>query len=354
MKKEKEKKAPGFSMGGQALLEGVMMMGTEHYAVTVRRPDGQLQSDVFGHTSKTSESKFLNFPIVRGVIRFVESLSVGMKALDYSAEIFASSEEATTEEGAEAKEEQTETEDKKADKQTAGKVLDIFSYILGLALAIGLFVVLPVFLSRWLLKPYIQKTWLLSICEGLLRLVLFFAYILLISLMKDIRRTFEYHGAEHKTVACYEAGEELTVENARKHSRLNKRCGTSFIFIVMLIGILVFMFIRVENPVLRIAYRLLLLPLIAGISYEILKWSAKSDNWFVNLLVAPGLLFQKLTTKEPDDGELEVALQSARLILRAEGLPLPGEEAAAGETTEPASESAETAELPADEKGENA
>ena len=304
-----KEKQTSFSMGGQAVLEGVMMNGIHHYAVSVRRADGEIISQVCEHESLTTRHKILNWPIIRGCIRFAESLSVGMKVLDFSSKIYAEEPEA-------------ETKEVKGWKKTAGQILNVLSMVLGVVLAVALFIVLPVFLTRWLLKG-VEMRWLVSLVEGLMRLVIFLVYLLLISRIKDIARTFEYHGAEHKAVACYEAGEALTVANARKHSRLNKRCGTSFIFIIMLFGVLVCMFLPVANPVLRIAYRLLLLPLIAGLSYELLKFSARSDSPIVNLLVAPGLLFQRITTREPDDEELEVALTSAIKILEAEGLELP-------------------------------
>ncbi len=294
-----------FSMGGQALLEGVMMNGPSHYAATVRRTDGSLVSTVEEHHSLSERNAFWALPVVRGAVRFVESLSLGMKALDFSA-------------------------DAAMDEAEAGKELSkkeqaavIFAYALGTLMAVALFVVLPVLISRWLLKPFIQAAWLLTICEGIVRLLLFFGYMLLVSRIPEIGRTFEYHGAEHKTVACYEAGLALTVENARIQSRLNKRCGTSFIFIVMIISIILFMFIPVENPLLRILFKLMLLPITAGVSYELLKLSARSESKFINALVAPGLWFQKISTREPDDAEIEVALNSAILILKAENLPLP-------------------------------
>ena len=301
---------PAFSMGGQAVLEGVMMNGVDHYAVTVRKENGELVSQVFDHQSLTARYKVLNWPIIRGCIRFVESLSMGMKVLDFSAEVYAEEPEAKPEE-------------KKGLKKWVEALLNGLVMVVALALALGLFIVLPVYLTRWMLGPAADIRWLVSIVEGVLRILLLLGYMILVSRIRDIARTFEYHGAEHKVVACYEAGEALTVENARKHTRFNRRCGTSFIFIIMLIGIAVCMFLPVSNPVLRILYRLLLLPLIAGLSYELLKFSARSDSRLVHALVAPGLLFQRITTKEPDDEHLEVALTSAIKILEAEGLELP-------------------------------
>lgn len=297
-----------FSMGGQAVLEGVMMNGIHHYSVSVRKANGEIVSQVFDHQSLTEKHKMLNWPIIRGCIRFVESLSMGMKVLDFSTAMYGEEEEST--------------ESPEGWKKFFNKALDGLAMGIGIILALGLFIILPVFLTKWLFQG-VEAGWLVSIMEGTVRLIIFLGYLLLMSKIKDIRRTFEYHGAEHKVVACYEAGEALTVENARKHSRLNKRCGTSFIFIIMLFGILICMFLPVSNPVVRVGYRLLLLPLIAGLSYELLKFSARSQSRIVNALVAPGLLFQRITTREPDDEELEVALTSAIKILEAEGLELP-------------------------------
>jgi uncharacterized protein YqhQ len=298
-----------FSMGGQAVLEGVMMNGIHHYAVSVRKSNGEIVSQIVDHSSLTEKKPIYNLPIIRGCIRFVESLKMGMKVLDYSASMYA-------------EEEETEEETVGGWKGFLNKALDVLAMVIGVVLAVGLFVVLPVYITKWLM-PNVTASWLVSLVEGLIRLTLFLVYLWLMSKVKDIRRTFEYHGAEHKAVACYEAGKALTVENARHYSRFNKRCGTSFIFIIMLFGILVCMFLPVSRPLVRIAYRLLLIPLIAGLSYELLKFSARSESPIVNALVAPGLLFQRLTTKEPDDEELEVALTSAIRILEAEGLELP-------------------------------
>lgn len=288
-----------FSMGGQAVLEGVMMNAPSHYAVSVRREDGVIVSDVCDHVSKTRKG-FLSWPIVRGAVRFVESLAMGMKVLDFSAEIYGGTE----------------------DEKESGAA-QIFAYILGIALAVGLFIVVPSLISRLILQKLTMAPWLLTVCEGIIRILIFLGYMLLVSRVKDIARTFEYHGAEHKVVNCYEAGLALTVENARAQSRLNKRCGTSYIVIIMVFSIILFMFIPVSNTLARIGLKLLLLPVMAGISYEILKFSAKTESKFINALVKPGLWFQRISTKDPDDAEIEVALNSAIRILQAEGLPVP-------------------------------
>ena len=314
-----------FSMGGQAVLEGVMMNGPAHYAASVRRSDGVIVSSVVDHHSKTEGKRFLSLPVIRGAVRFVESLVMGIEVLDFSAEIFA------------AEEETAKTENGKKNEALE----NILIYGVGILLCVGLFIVLPVLVSKWLLRPFISAPWLLTICEGVMRLLIFLIYMLAVSRVKDTARTFEYHGAEHKVVACYEAGEALTVENARTKSRLNKRCGTSFIFIIMVFSIILFMFIPVSQPVFRILLKLLLLPVMAGISYEILKFSAKSESKLMNALVAPGLWFQRISTKEPDERELEVALCSAILILECEGLPLPeGTEPIAHELYRPKEEAA--------------
>lgn len=288
-----------FSMGGQAVLEGVMMNAPTHYAVSVRREDGVIISDVVERAPK-SRTGILSWPIIRGAVRFAESLALGMKVLDFSAEIYGGSED---------------------DKESGAA--QIVAYILGIALAVGLFIVVPSLISKLILRKLLMKPWALTVCEGVLRILIFLGYMLLVSKVKDVARTFEFHGAEHKVVNCYEAGLALTVENARAQSRLNKRCGTSYIVIIMVFSIILFMFIPVSNTLARIGLKLLLLPVMAGISYEILKFSAKSESRFINALVKPGLWFQKISTKEPDDSEIEVALLSAIRILEAEDLPVP-------------------------------
>ena len=298
------------SIGGQAVMEGVMMNGEHHYTVAVRATDKTIKTEIFDHISLTEKHKALNLPIIRGVVRFVESMVIGFKTLDYSAEISMEEEE-------KPKKEKTSALGRFWDR-SGDSILSVFSMILAVGLAVFLFVFLPVRLARWLMVDLLDLPGLLGLLEGLLRMAIFLLYIVLISRVKDIRRTFEYHGAEHKTINCFEQGKELTVENVKAMSRYNRRCGTSFLFLIMFISILVFSLIRITEPVPRFLIHLLMVPVIAGISYEVLKWSAKSKSRLIGALVAPGLWIQHLTTKEPDDEEMEVAIASVKRLFEEE------------------------------------
>ena len=296
------------SIGGQAVMEGVMMKGDHHYAVAVRKPDGEIHVDSFDSDSLTVRHRILGWPFIRGVIRFAESLVIGMRTLTYSAGfILEEEEEAKT----------PETKFGRWKQEHGDSAVMAGTVFVAVLFALALFIALPVFLSR-LLSNVIPYTWVLNIFEGVLRVLLFVLYIVAISQMKDIQRVYEYHGAEHKTIACYEAGEKLTPENVKHHSRLNRRCGTSFIFLVMVISIVVFMFIQVSNPFLRIGYRILLIPVVSAISYEILRLSARSKSKVLGAFVYPGLMLQKLTTREPDLEEIEVAIASTIRVLETE------------------------------------
>lgn len=298
------------SIGGQAVMEGVMMNGKEHYAVSVRKTNGEIHTELFDHVSATEKHKILALPIVRGVVRFVESLVVGMRTLNYSADFFMEEEEQAP----------------KKKEGTLGRwfqdhmdsIITGVSMVLAVVLCMGLFVALPVLVSKLVYEHLIHSVYLMGLVEGVVKMILFLLYLLLVSKIKDIARTFEYHGAEHKTINCFEAEEALTVENVKKHSRFNKRCGTSFLFIIMLVSILVFSFIQVSDPLLRFVSHLVLVPVIAGISYELLKFSAKSESKIINALVAPGVFIQHITTNEPDEQEIEVAIASVRKLLEAE------------------------------------
>lgn len=298
------------SIGGQAVMEGVMMNGKEHYAVSVRKTNGEIHTELFDHVSATENHKILALPIVRGVVRFVESLVVGMRTLNYSADFFMEEEEQAS----------------KKKEGTLGRwfqdhmdsIITGVSMVLAVVLCMGLFVALPVLVSKLVYEHLIHSVYLMGLVEGVVKMILFLLYLLLVSKIKDIARTFEYHGAEHKTINCFEAEEALTVENVKKHSRFNKRCGTSFLFIIMLVSILVFSFIQVSDPLLRFVSHLVLVPVIAGISYELLKFSAKSESKMINALVAPGVFIQHITTNEPDEQEIEVAIASVRKLLEAE------------------------------------
>lgn len=300
------------SIGGQAVIEGVMMRGPKDIAVAVRTTDGEIVVDKKPIASVLQKSKILKLPIIRGVISFFESLVIGTRALMYSASFFDVEEE---EEKAK-KAAMTEDERKKAEaKEEKMKNAAIYgSVVVALMFGIGIFMLLPTVLVGFV-KQHIASGVLATLLEGVIRIAIFLAYISLVAQMKDIRRVFEYHGAEHKTIFCYEAGEELTVENARRFTRLHPRCGTSFLLIVMVVSIILFSFISWDNYLTRLGLRLLLLPVVAGISYEIIKFAGRSQNKLVRIVIQPGLWLQKITTREPDDSQLEVAIASLKAVL---------------------------------------
>lgn len=297
-------------IGGQAVMEGVMMKNEEKYAVSVRKPDKEIETNVWDYKAGNCFKHIRKLPIFRGVFSFVDSLYLGMNTLMYSSSFFEDEEEKPSQkEGLSAeKKAELEEKEKKQEKALMGGTM-VFSIVL----ALGLFFALPYFLSSFFQK-ITDSAMLIALLEGIIRLAIFLLYIALISLMPDIKRTFMYHGAEHKCINCIEHGLELNVENVRKSSRFHKRCGTSFLLIVMLISILFFMFIQVDSKVLRLVIRLLLIPVIAGVSYEFIRLAGRYDNWFVNLLSKPGLWMQGLTTKEPDDDMIEVGIASVEAV----------------------------------------
>ncbi len=289
------------SIGGQAVIEGVMMRGPLGTAVAVRTPDGDITINKDEKLSPAKKPKVFKWPVVRGVVSFVESMVIGVRALMYSAEFF----------DIEGEEEETPSKFEEFLTRIFGEKLKqaviYFSVFLSLIFGIGLFMLLPTVLASALNNfnlSGISKT----VIEGVVRIALFLAYLALVSKMKDIQRVFEYHGAEHKTIFAYESGEELTVENVKKYSRFHPRCGTNFLLIVMVISIIVFSFLRWDNVLIRMVTRLALLPLVAGLSYEVIKWAGRSQGKFVRFISAPGLWLQRLTTREPDDSQLEVAI----------------------------------------------
>ena len=288
-------------IGGQAVMEGVMMKNGDNYAVAVRKNDEEIVVEKREHVSLTKRVKFFGLPVIRGVIIFGESLFVGVKTLTYSAKIY---EEET--EG-EAAKQATVKEKTKEDIVMAGTV------VLSILVAVGLFMLLP-FFAATLIKDVVKSEFLQALIEGIIRVTLFVAYIAAISLMKDIKRVFMYHGAEHKSINCVENGLPLTVENVRAQSREHKRCGTSFMLYVMVLSVLFFMCIRVDNFWLRIVFRLLLIPVIAGLSYEFIRLAGRTTNPVITALSKPGLLLQKLTTREPDDSMIEVAITSVEAV----------------------------------------
>lgn len=289
------------NIGGQAVLEGVMMKNGDQYAVAVRKPDGEiaLQKEVYDGIVKWK--KLTKIPFVRGIFSFVDSLVLGMKTLSYSASFFEEEEE----------EELTEKEAEKKEKQE--NLIMGITMACSIVIAVAIFMVLPYLLSN-LLKPFVPGRFARTVIEGIVRIVLFISYILLISKMKDIQRVFMYHGAEHKCINCIEHGMDLTVENVRKSSKQHKRCGTSFLFFVLFVSIIVCFFITTESPVLRVLLRIVLLPVIAGISYEIIRLAGNTEHPVVELLSKPGLALQNLTTKEPDDDMIEVAICSVEAV----------------------------------------
>ncbi len=290
------------NIGGQAVLEGIMMKNGSDYAVAVRKPDGNIEVK----KEKSNDEKFKTLkkiPFVRGVFQFIDSMVLGMKTLTYSASFY--------EEEEETGKLMTAEEVKKQEKKDG--IFMTITVIVSIILAVGIFMVLPYVISD-LFSGIVKSRFLKTVIEGLIRIVIFVVYILLVSKMNDIKRVFMYHGAEHKCINCIERGLELNVENVRKSSKEHKRCGTSFLFFVLFVSIIVCFFITVDSKILRILIRIALLPVIAGISYEIIRLAGRSENWFVNLLSKPGLALQKLTTKEPEDDMIEVAIAAVEEV----------------------------------------
>ncbi len=282
-------------IGGQAVMEGVMMKHQDTYAVAVRKPDHEIIVETKNYSGICKNKILRNLIFVRGIINFVESMVLGMSTLTFSASFF---EEDNQENGKKPKNEAFE----------AGMTI-----ALSLVLAIAIFMVFPFYVSLFFQK-FIPSETLVILIEGILRLLIFFAYILLISQMEDIRRVFMYHGAEHKCINCIEHGWDLTVENVKKSSREHKRCGTSFLFFVVIISIVATMFIRVDSRLLRLVLRIAIIPLVAGISYEFIRLAGRSENKIINFLSKPGLWMQKLTTREPDEEMIEVGIASVEAV----------------------------------------
>lgn len=291
------------NIGGQAVLEGVMMRNRDNYAVAVRKPDGEIEIKKDSYRSVAGKwSALTQIPFVRGVFNFVDSLVLGMSILNWSASFIEDEEEPAK---------KSEKDEKKAKRQE--DMMMAVTMVFSFALAIAIFMVLPYFLSD-LLKKWVSSYTVRLIFEGIIRIAIFVGYVAAISLMKDIRRLYCYHGAEHKCINCIEHGLPLTVENVRKSSKEHKRCGTSFMLFVMIVGIVLLFFVRVESVVMRVVVRIALLPVIAGISYELIKWAGNSENPIVGILSKPGLMLQRLTTKEPDDEMIEVGIASVEAV----------------------------------------
>ena len=292
-------------IGGQAVIEGIMMRNKDKYSIAVRKPDNDIEVTVRDCKVLTEKHKWMGYPIIRGVVSFIDSLVTGISTINYSASFYDDPEE--------QKKTKADEIGKSLFKDKFESVLMAFTVILSVFIAVGLFMLLPYFVSR-LVKGYVASKTLLNFIEGLVRVAIFILYLLVISLMKDIKRTFMYHGAEHKCINCIENGARLTTENVMNSSRYHKRCGTSFLFIVMFISVVFFIFIRVDNTALQIVIRLLLVPVIAGVSYEFIRWAGKNDNGFTMVLSKPGMWLQKLTTREPDEDMVEVAIKAVEEV----------------------------------------
>ena len=291
------------NIGGQAVLEGIMMKNQDRYAVAVRKPNKEIEVDVQEYHSVVPWKPLQKTPFIRGIFNFIDSLVLGMKTLTYSVGFFEDEEE--------TEEELTEADIAKKEKQEK-RIMNL-TVAFSVVLAAGIFMILPYFLSN-ILKRHVSSRGMITVVEGILRVAIFLGYIWLISRMEDIQRTFMYHGAEHKCINCIEHGLVLNVENVRKSSRQHKRCGTSFLFFVMIVSIIFCFFITAESQIMRVVLRIALLPLIAGVSYELIRVAGNSDNYWINLLSKPGMWVQNMTTSEPDDSMIEVAICAVEAV----------------------------------------
>ena len=297
----KKKKSCYSGIGGQAVMEGIMMRNKDCYAVAVRKPDKNIELHVA--SCEQSESWTRKMPFVRGIFNFVDSLTLGMQTLTFSASFYEEDEEETG----------FDRFMGKIFGAKAEKAIMVMTTAIAIVIAVAIFMILPYFVAAFLEK-YLSNPSLIAIIEGVLRVIIFVAYVMLISLMKDIRRVFMYHGAEHKCINCIEKGKPLNVRNVMRSSRFHRRCGTSFLLIVMVISIICFFFIRVDNMALKLVLRIALIPVIAGISYEVLRLAGKYDNWFIRLISAPGMWLQRITTKEPERDMVEVAIKAIEAV----------------------------------------
>lgn len=299
----KRRKAVYSGIGGQAVLEGVMMKNNDRYAVAVRKPDGEIDVQVEEYKGICSQYRITKIPFIRGIFAFADSLALGMRVTMHSASFYEEEEDAAASGG-------------RLEKTLGSKADDIMmglTVAISVIIAVSLFMLLP-FLVSDLLAGYIRNDSLIAILEGVVRIAIFIGYIAAISLMKDIRRLYMYHGAEHKCINCIERGRPLTVKDVMRSSRQHKRCGTSFLLFVVLVSVIVFFFIRVDNFAVKLLLRIALIPVIAGISYEIIRLAGRSDNLFVRIISAPGMLMQRLTTREPDEEMVKVAIASVEAV----------------------------------------
>lgn len=291
------------NIGGQAVLEGIMMKNKEDYAVAVRKTNGEIEVHKDRYTGAAGKvGRLARLPFIRGIFNFIDSLVLGMRTLMYSASFFEEEEETKP---------LTKEESEKKEQQEKWMMRGVMAF--SIVLAVAIFMILPYFLSG-LLKPLIPSYHIRTVIEGFVRIGIFLIYIMLISKTEDIQRTFMYHGAEHKCINCIEHGLPLNVENVRISSRQHKRCGTSFLFFVLAISIILLLLVQADSVVMRVVVRIALLPVIAGISYEVLRLAGNSDHWLINFLSRPGLWIQKMTTKEPDDNMIEVAIQAVEAV----------------------------------------
>ncbi len=292
-------------IGGQAVLEGIMMKNKEKYSVAVRKPDKEIEVVVNEYKGIAGDNKILNLPFIRGTFNFLDSLIVGIKTLTFSASFYE-------------EEEEDKVGDKVVDKLFKEKAEDVIMGItvfISFLIAIALFMLLPTFIAGLIEKQFnILSKGIISAIEGVLRILVFIIYIIVISKMEDIQRTYMYHGAEHKCINCIEEGRELTVDNVMSSSRFHKRCGTSFLLFVMIISVIMFMIVHVDTMALRLLSRVILIPVIAGISYEVLRLAGRSDSKIVNIISAPGLWLQRLTTREPSEDMVEVAIKAIEAV----------------------------------------
>lgn len=296
-------------IGGQAVIEGIMMRNNDKYSVAVRKPDKDIEICVKDYKSVVGNSKLLKMPFVRGIFNFIDSLVIGMSTLMYSADFYVEDEEE------EKEEKKSEKVSDSVFKEKAESVMMILTVIFSVVVSVALFVFLPSLLSDLLKKVLNIKIYaIVALIEGILRVMIFLAYIIAISAMSDIKRTYMYHGAEHKCINCIEHGLELNVDNVMKSSRFHKRCGTSFLFIVMIISIFLFIIIPVQQPFLKLAVRLVMIPVVAGISYEILRYAGTHESKLVDVLSAPGICLQRVTTKEPERDMVEVAIKAVEAV----------------------------------------
>lgn len=306
---ENKERLGSSGIGGQAVIEGIMMRNKDKYAVAVRKPDKSIDVDIQECGGIDKKYKITTLPFIRGIFSFIDSMVIGIKTLTYSASFFEDEDE--------QEEEQGKFEKWLLNKfgEKAEKIVMGFTVCLSIVIAVALFMILPLFIADVIEKyvPGVTQSHV-PVIEGIVKIIIFIGYLLLISLMKDIQRTFMYHGAEHKCINCIETGKVLTVENVASSSRFHKRCGTSFLLIVMVISIIFFVLIRTDIVWLRYVIRLLLVPVIAGISYEFIRLAGKSENKFINLLSKPGLWMQKITTKEPTDDMIEVAIKAVEAV----------------------------------------